>query len=333
MAGTVFSRHHDARSLKGVSANMDVANSKPTFLYGPNSQDFLTLHPSARKITYDGRAGLHFTSIRGRAAVPRHTAGENRGSALLWVLPLQDFFPAAHYPLHGKSNPFFERFVFLSDREAVQEIEAANFSLLYSSYWHPVYVAKFSQGTIADAAFNKRTAIATAGHFELRALKWYQLAMTWDHDSGIYALYANGIKIGHSDTTLTEHPHHDLPAPWLYFGNPAYAMGDISFYSEPLTESQISETFAKEAVSIDRDLQTRLEKSYQGRNLPTFDWRPSASSNWKCEQSLSLDRAEDYAHFFQQGCGPCLHFTNEGFRITTPPAHRILSPEGQDNYR
>jgi len=211
--------------------------------------------------------------------------------------------------------------------------EAANFSLLYSSYWHPVYVAKFSQGTIADAAFNKRTAIATAGHFELRALKWYQLAMTWDHDSGIYALYANGIKIGHSDTTLTEHPHHDLPAPWLYFGNPAYAMGDISFYSEPLTESQISETFAKEAVSIDRDLQTRLEKSYQGRNLPTFDWRPSASSNWKCEQSLSLDRAEDYAHFFQQGCGPCLHFTNEGFRITTPPAHRILSPEGQDNYR
>jgi hypothetical protein len=242
---------------------------------------------------------------------------------------LQDFFPAVHHQAHRRSNPFFERFVFLSDREAVQEIEAANFSLFYSSYWHPVFMATFAQGNIVDAMFYNQSAMASAGHFEMHALKWYQLVLTWDHDASTYVLYANGIKVGHSDTTATTPLRHDDPAPWLYFGNPSYAMGDISFFDKALTEAEVSQLFEHEAVSIDPSIQAFLEKTYLGRGLPKFDWRPPAGSGWQQEQSLSLRSPDDYAHFFHQGCGPSVRFTGEGFRITTPDFAEYLKRKGK----
>jgi hypothetical protein len=304
--------------------------SIPQHRYTADSDSIQILHPSASRIDHQNRAGIHFSSTRGRAALPNHTPGSTHGSVVLWVLPLQDFFPAAHHPAHAKSNPFFDRFVFLSDREAVQEIEAASFSLMYCSYWHPVYVAKFSQGTVSDAMFHDRTAIATSGHFELHALNWYQLVVTWNHDTSVYVLYANGIKVGHSDVTKTSPKHHDPPAPWLYFGNPTYAMGDVAFYSEAFDQPQIAELFEREAAgATNPTVQASLQKTYQGRGLPKLDWRPDGQQGWKPELSLPLTRPEDYAHFFNQGSASSVHFTPDGFRITTPPLEQYVQKKGK----
>jgi hypothetical protein len=293
---------------------------KPTYNYRAGSESIVVLHPSSRIITHSGRSGLHFTSIRGRAALPRHTAHEVRGAAALWLLPLQDCAPATQLPAHSRSNPFFDRVVFLSDREAVQETEAANFSFFFQTHWHPVLIAKFGYGGMNPAVFGpNRIGNASAGHFQLHALHWYHMAVTWDREAGVYQLYANGIKVGHSD--VSEWPTRatsDRPAPWLYFGNPAYAMGDVSFFNRALTPGQVRALFEAEVASKDTGLQSELEKTFEGHGLARFDWKPDESAGWRRELSLAFQNESDYAHFFQQGAGPSVRFGGEGLRITTP---------------
>lgn len=300
---------------------------EPLIHYDIRSDAIQILHPSARMISHQGRSGISFTSIRGRAALPRHALNQTKGSLVLWVLPLQEFFPAAHHQAHGLSNRFFDRFVFLSDREAIQEIEASNFRLLFCTDWHPVLRAEFEQNT-PNILWGCATG-ARAGHFEMRALKWYQLAVTWDHNLGIYVLYANGIKVGHSDVTGTVPIHWDKAAPRLYFGNPAYAMGDVSFFDTPLSEKQVSQLFDQEALVQDEEIQVFLEKTYLGRGLEKFA-APSSleSEGWKLQQSLSLKQQSDYAHFYHQGCGPSIAFTPEGFRVTTPTFEEYVNRKG-----
>jgi len=299
----------------------------PVFRYEAGDKSIQVLHPSARRISYDGRTGLHFTSIRGRAALPKHCLNEASGTVSLWVLPLQDFYPAAHHPAHSLSNRFFDRFVFLSDCEAVQETEGANFKLLYCSDWHPVFMIEFER-TTAGSLFGRASAGATAGHFEMHAMRWYQIVAAWDHSTGIYVLYANGIKVGHSDATKTVMPRPDKAAPRLYFGNPAYAMGEISFFNQPLTEGQASRLFEESAVVKDPRIQNSLKKTYQGIGLPNLAWHPPTNSDWTKQQSLSLCREEDYAHFYHQGCGPSIRFTEDGFRITTPDFQEYANRKG-----
>ena len=315
---------------------------EPVFSYDPAAREaggvrvFDGAAPS-RVITREGRSGLTFESIRGRAMLPLHTADRLRGTATLWVLPLQDFFPATQLPAHSRSNPYFDRYVFLSDREAVQEIEAANFALLYQSSWHPVFIAKFAQGTVHQGAFGQgHTASAMAGFFSMPALVWHQLAVTWDHEAGVYQLFADGILVGHSDVTV-EHPPHDAPAPALYFGNPAHATGEIAFYDQPLDGPQLRALFERglaktpEAAAGAHTAQAALKKTYEGNDLPALDWRPtqdtddaapatdaSAGAGWSRQLALPLRDYADYAQFFHQGTGPSLRFGPEGLRITTP---------------
>lgn len=291
---------------------------QPAIRYEAGSGSPDILHPSARTVTHAGRSGLHFTSIRGRAALPEHTAAGVRGTAAFWMLPLQDCAPATQLPAHGRSNPFFDRIVFLSDREAVQEIEAANFSFYLDSGWYPGLIAKFGYGNTHYAAFGpNRIGMASSGHLSLRALCWYHMAVTWDRQAGVYVLYVNGVKVGHSDTSEWATPAtSDPPAPWLYFGSPVYAMGDISFFDEALEGNQLRSIFEAEAVSKDESIQAGLEKMFEGCNLPEFNEQPDAS--WKEDLALGLCEPADYRHFFQQGCGPSVRFTPEGMRITTP---------------
>lgn len=279
------------------------------------------LHPSsAREIAHEGRRGLHFTSIRGRAGLPRHTMYAACGTVTLWVLPLQDFSPALQLPAHARSNPFFDRFVFLSDREALQDIDAANFTFHYRSHWHPVLAARFCHMRAQRSTFGpERPAMAAGGYFGMRALRWYHLAVSWDREAGDYAIYANGIKVGSHDTSpWPSKAVSEPPAPWLYFGNPAYAMGDIAFYGAALSGTDLSRLFEAEATSRDGEVQNELENMYEGRRLADFTGRPEPSAGWRRGLGLNLREDGDYGHFFQQGCGPCLRFTPEGLRITTP---------------
>ncbi|EIQ01944.1 protein of unknown function (DUF1961) [Opitutaceae bacterium TAV1] len=311
----------------------------PAFIYEPAAREAggVTVFDGAapsRIITRDGRSGLTFGSIRGRAMIPRHTADKPRGTATLWVMPLQDLFPATQLPAHRRSNPFFDRFVFLSDREAVQEIEAANFAFLYQSFWHPVFVAKFAQGTIHQGAFGQNhTASAMAGFFSMPALVWQQLAVTWDHEAGVYQLFSDGVLVGHSDVTVA-HPSHDAPAPALYFGNPAIATGKIAFYEQALDGPQLRALFDRDlektpaAAPAARVARAALEKIYEGRDLPPLDGRPDektdaaaaseTSAGWTRQLALPLRDYADYAHFFHQGGGPTVRFGSDGLRVTTP---------------
>ncbi|MDD5349377.1 MAG: DUF1961 family protein [Chthoniobacteraceae bacterium] len=291
----------------------------PVLRYSVPSDAVTPLHSSAELITHAGRTGMHFTSIHGRASLPRHNVGQNRGTVVFWVLPLQDYHPAVQFPSHRRSNPFFDRFIFLSDREAVQEFEAANFVVGFLSSWHPVLLAKFSYGTIYHAAFGPRFgAMASAGYFKMSALTWYQMAVTWDRAAGLYCLYANGVKVGHSDVWGKLPLPNDPPARTLFFGNPSYAMGDISFFDDALEEPALKALFEQEATGIAPGVQRFLEQTYQGRDLPKVVPEAPSDPSWQKQLSLSLKDEKDYAQFFLQGTGPSVRFEGDGMRLTTP---------------
>ncbi len=295
-----------------------------TLHYSPDA--FQILHESARKITHEGRSGISFTSIRGRGALPRHALNRPKGTLTLWVLPLQEFFPATHHKAHGLSNPFFDRFVFLTDREAVQELEAANFKLFFTSDWNPVLTLEFEQN-----AGNILWGVATGarvGHFEMEAFHWYQLAVTWDHESGVYVIYANGVRIGHSDVTGTVPVNCDPAAPRLYFGSPAYAMGDLGFFDEALTDEEIAGVFEREVVTRNDGIQASLEKTYLGKKLEPLALPPLEEDGWTLGRKFSFLDESDYEAFYHQGCGPSISFTPEGMRVTTPTFEEYLKRLG-----
>jgi len=308
------------------------SNPTPLFSYPAGEAGVVNLHSSARLIKHEGRNGLTFRSIRGRAALPRHTVGGRRGSLAFWVLPLQEFASAAHHSAQGKSNPYFDRFVFLTDREAVQDIDAANFCLLFSTDWYPVLIGKFMSGSSGgggDAGFLRPLAVMTANHFEMMRLHWYHLAATWDRDKGSYHLYANGILVATSDTTATDKPFEEEPSQTLYFGSPGYAMGDVEFFDAILSPSEIRDLFREGGGAVDSEIQRTLEKRHEGRDLPRFD--PPNAEGWVRRKTLSLQSPEQDTEFFHQGCGPCLHYSQEGLRITTPPMEDFARKQGAKN--
>ncbi|AHF93829.1 hypothetical protein OPIT5_30365 [Opitutaceae bacterium TAV5] len=344
MAAPALSTTPEGHPLPPAMTATQSATPAPAFTYDPAAREaggvmvFDGAAPS-RVVTREGRSGLTFRSIRGRAMLPRHTADKPRGTATLWVLPLQELFPATQLPAHSRSNPFFNRFVFLSDREAVQEVEAANFTLLYETRWYPAFLAKFGQGTINQSKFPAdHTASALAGFLAMPALVWQQLAVTWDHEAGVYQLFSDGVMIGHSDVTVS-HPPHDAPAPALYFGSPAIVTGEIAFYDQVLSPAQLRALFdsgLKQApASAPASLATRteMEKIYEGRDLPRLDWRPGGENatpvGWARQLALPLRDYADYAHFFHQGGGPTVRFGPDGLRVTTPGLDEFVRREAK----
>src|SRR5262249_16160930 len=105
---------------------------------------------AVRVIDHEGRSGVNVMSIRGRVAMLRPPLNQPAGSVAMWVMSLDDLHSWVRHPQHGASNKFSDRYVFLSDREAVADTDAASFSLAYTTDWHPVFVAKFAQGTWHD---------------------------------------------------------------------------------------------------------------------------------------------------------------------------------------
>ncbi len=152
----------------------------PAFSYPAGDSSILVLHPSSRYIERGGRRGLNFTSINGRAALPRHTVGARKGSLAFWVLPLQEISPEVHHPNFAISNPLYDAFVFLTDREAVEDVQAANFCLFQSTNWYPGLTAKFVNTDGSE--WGRAIAQATANYFEFLPHYWYQIVAVWDRD-------------------------------------------------------------------------------------------------------------------------------------------------------
>ena len=64
---------------------------KPVFVHRPLESTADLRHGSpARVVEFDGRAGLNFTGICGRLALPDHTLNAPQGSLSLWMAALDD---------------------------------------------------------------------------------------------------------------------------------------------------------------------------------------------------------------------------------------------------
>jgi Domain of unknown function (DUF1961) len=302
----------------------------PVFSYPAGDPSILVLHPSHRLLEYEGRRGLNFTSIRGRAGLPRHTVGEKKGTLAFWVLPLQEISPEAHYTGQDLSNPFYKFFVFLTDREAVEDVQAANFCLYLATDFYPGLTVKFA-GDV-NIHWGRPMAQATSNYFEFLTHHWYQIVTTWDRDKGDYRVYANGILVAANDAFAKTVPPNDAPAATMFFGNPGYAMGQVDFFNQVLTPAQIGSYFVANGGRTDTDVQRSLEMRYTGNRLSPFSPPAMAGNGWQRRKQLSLNDAAQEAEFFLQGYGPCLHFTSEGLRITTPPMEDFLREQGRSKY-
>lgn len=271
--------------------------------------------PQARIIERASRRGLHLPSVRGRFILPGHTLNSPQGSLTMWVMPLHDLYPCPHYPEHASSNPHYDRYVFLCDRENVADIVPAQFAFYFGVHWHPGLTAKFHEG---DNLYwqAERGAAVTTGHFEMNRLQWYQLALTWDRPRGLYAAYLNGVLVGTHDTSAQAPLPNQPCGPMLHGGNPGLAYSDISFFDQVASGDEIRASFYADAGAVDAPLQERLEKVFAGKGLKPFNWTPDGS--WKESLSLSLTRRDDLLEFYHQGGNLGTEVTPEGTRILTP---------------
>lgn len=280
--------------------------------------------PTARLIEHEGRPALHLPGIRSRFILPAHTVNAPRGTLTMWVLPLDDLFPSAHYDQHKQSNPFFENYVFLSDKEAVGDVAPALFCFYYRQNWHPGIIAKFSGGDIFTENIwtLKPGAVATSGHFEQHRLRWYQLAVTWDRSASEYCIYANGVLVGHSDAWAGQPLRNERCGPMLYGGNPALGYSTIEFYDDVLAPETLKAKYAAERPREDPELMRQLEHMYEGRGLPPFAFAPDGT--WRKGLSVPFDRADDLLDFYLQGAVSDLRFEEGGLRVVTPPLEKWL---------
>lgn len=307
-----------------------VPTPAPVHSYPAGDPSILVLHPSHRAIQLGDRRGLSFTSIRGRAGLPLHTVGERKGSLAFWVLPLQEISPQAHHPGQELSNPTYNIFVFLTDREAVEDVQAANFCLYMATDFYPGLTAKFMDQ--AHTQWGRPMAQVTSNYFEFLPHHWYQIVATWDRDKGDYRLYANGILVGVSDVFAKSIPPDDPPAATVFFGNPSYAMGQVDFFDQILTPAQVGSYFVSNGGRTDTEVQQAMEMRYTGNHLGAFSAPARAGDGWQRRKQLSLNDPAQEAEFFLQGFGPGLRFTSEGLRITTPPMEEYLHDLSRSKY-
>lgn len=255
--------------------------------------------------------------------LPQHTLNSPEGALTLWVLPIVDLAPAQRLDQHRKSNPFSDRYVFLTDREAVQDTHAAAFALFFERYWHPVLMAKWVMGDAFMGLWSERPgAIAMANHFEMPRDTWMSMGVTWNHDAGRYRVYANGILIAAENTFPHAPSVHEPCGPELYGGTPSVAFGACGFYNTELDPSAVQRIFEATAPEESRSSLLRLKRVYEGSELAAADW--SAEEGFEDALNLSLKDPADYGHFFNQGCATAVDFQAEGLRIHTPGLERFF---------
>lgn len=330
-AGTHLTAHASTPAAAQAASYKQVPTPAPIFSYAAGDPSILVLHPSSRSIEYEGRRGLNFTSIHGRAGLPAHTVAAKNGSLAFWVLPLQEISPEAHYPKHTLSNPFYNSFVFMTDREAVEDTKAANFCIFQATDWYPGLTAKFTNAR-SSSAYRQPLALATSNYFEFLPHHWYQIVATWDREKGDYRIYANGVLVAASDVFINTRPLEDAPASTLFFGNPGYAMGQVDFFDQTLSPAEVGSLFVKQGGRTDTELQRTLEMRYAGAGLASFSSPAMEGDGWVRRKKLSLSDPAQNAEFVLQGCGPCLHYTPEGLRITTPSMEEFIRDSSRSEY-
>ncbi len=293
----------------------------------PSTKGLKIYSSTARVVEIDKRSGINVKGIRDRIALPKHTLNKNSGSLTIWVAALQDLQGTFELPQYTLSNELYGNFTILSDREAVREIEVANFALCYLSQGFPKTLwAKFISGSSIKVFDMERPgAIIRANEADLSEFKWYQIGLSWNREESQYNMYLNGVLVATGDT-FSKQLFSDPCGPILYLGNPALVYSDVSFYDRELRGEDFSTIFSEEAINIDEELQKQIIHTNVGDDLPNFDFIPD--EKWETELDLALNSEEDFQEFIVQGFNNGVTITEEGFHVKTPTMEEANSTTG-----
>lgn len=269
-----------------------------------------------RRLSLKNRTGINSTSIHTRIVLPKHNLNEDCGTLTLWLYSLEELATMAQHSNFAISNKFYQNYTFLSDNENLQDFENSIFSLNWDNCWYPQFYFKFYKGKVYPDGYGPEAkAIATAGHFHIHKDTWYQLAITWDKPQNEYKLYMNGMIVGRSDS-FAKKLLYLKAGEVLYAGNPSFCLSDIKFYSEVLTEKEITTLFNEETTYVDSKVQTYIRETFKGEGVDKFKWQ--VDETWEKKLDMSLKEEEHLKRFYVQGCPTAPSITEEGLLVSTP---------------
>lgn len=264
-----------------------------------------------------GRSGLNLPGIRDRLVIPQHTLNQPEGSLSLWVMALDHLHTYQQFPQHTLSNERAFNYPLLSDQEAIAEPESCRFTLVFDSYWHPTFLAKFYYGPWPEGPFAKEPkAGVLANHATFAPDEWSHLVLTWDRPKSRYRLYLNGVLIGAEDSTFEGQLLTDDIGEILYAGIPTWCFSQLDFYKLALEAKQVAQLFSVGEEAASPETTAKLRSTHLGLDLPSLSL--PEGNDWKETSNLSLTEPEHLSEFFVQGCNSAPRITPEGLEIKTP---------------
>ncbi len=293
---------------------------KPVFTY---LQDFaladtgrISLTGPARVIKAGGRSGLNLTSIKSVLELKAHNMKEEKGTVILWVMPLEELSSFDNKPNFTGSNPNYNVYPFLSDCSNPSDFNKANFKLAWVTRWHPSMIAQFAKGSFYEEAFNiPHKALISVSHFVFQKNRWYQLALSWNYKTDEYALFVNGVQVGREDQNRVLPMARDTMGTTLYLGNPTLCFSEINFYDKVFTATMALTQYHTEAVMPDKKIDEELAYTYAGKGRRKFDWK--MDNSWQQKMAISMTNKSDRDSFYVQGNPVKVEITKEGLLVET----------------
>ncbi len=274
------------------------------------------LNGNARIVSINGKQAINMVGIKSALELKQHNLNNKKGSLALWVAPLEDISNFPDRPTMFLNNPDILNYVLLSDNPNYQDYKNSNFKFTWWQGRSPQLHALFAKGIFYDEAFNfPHKAKAVTGHFFWDKERWYQLVLNWDHDKREYTIFANGVKVGSSDTYYPDKFYRDSVGKSLYLGLPLYCYNSIEFFDEPLTVQQAYSKYRKEVTDYDKTYDDKLKYTYGERVRKTVDFFPDKS--WTKKTDLTLTQSSDLDSFYIQGLPVQTAITKDGLLAET----------------
>lgn len=272
-----------------------------------------------RTVTRMGRPAVVFDRLHSGFALTRNTLQADRGTAALWVCPLDDITSQAQHPQHREHNPGYDHYIFLSDLEQPIDARPAQFALYLHTWWHPVFMAKWARGDYQSLFWSHdRGAIAIANHMRLHRDRWQHLACSWDRTRGLYKIYVNGVLVGTEDKSYEGVIPNQPAGPVAYGGAPRTAYGEVSFYDDVLADDQVHALAHDGSYPLDPELYRETKKEHAHGEPAEFTPPDLNADGWSSQLELPLTRDEDLLAFYHQGCNNGTSVSENGLRVTTP---------------
>jgi hypothetical protein len=266
-----------------------------------------------RLVTAQGKTGYHPTSLKSAIKLPIDQHTKDRGSMVLWVLPLEALGGSPYLNHIGDKDPHWQKYGLMGDALPINNVDKTIFAWFWQNRWHSQMIAKFKTGPAAgQAADFSVTPYVAIEHLPLHGRKWYQFTLTWDKPLSRLKLFVNGILCG---TTI--YPFKaELPGPSLYLGNPAMVFASLDVFDSELSESEVARSYEQASFEKSEEVQEELRSLFTDRPRPDFQWTPS--DEWKLRDSRSFTKQDDLAGWEQQGC------LEPGFELI----EKQITPEG-----